>query len=300
MIDESSRVALFARVSELGSFSETARQMNRSASAVNRQISALEDQLGVSLFRRSTRQLVLTEAGQTFLRYAQRIAAELEEAERAVGRLQDSPTGHLRVTAPLGLALVHLSPLLPRFFERYPEVSVGLVLSDSVVDVVSQRIDLAIRFGWLPDSGLQSRRLAMSSSAVCASPAYLSSHPPILDPSDLKEHNCLSFRTSPGASAWCFMDGKIERRVQVQGNLQMNSGLGLVNAARAGMGVVMLPGWHVAGSIASGELTRVLEDYSLVPPHTPVSAVFAPERYLAPKLRVFVDFLSEEFAKQPW
>lgn len=300
MKNDPSRIALFARVAELGSFSQAAREVARSASSINRQISALEDHLGVSLFRRTTRRLTLTEAGEVYLTYAHRIAAELDEAERAVGKLRSSPAGHLRVTAPAGLALLHISPILPLFFERYPDVSIGLLLGDAVVDLVAARIDVAVRFGWLGDSGLKSRRLALSRSAVCASPSYLADAPPISHPRDLVHHNCLSFRTTAGPSTWTFRHGGTELQVKVRGNLQVNSGLGLAAAARAGQGVVMLPGWHVSRSIASGELVRLLPAFQLHPPQTPVTAVFAPDRHLAPKVRVFVDFLVEQFAVQDW
>lgn len=294
------RTALFVRVATLMSFSEVARELGTSASSVNRQISALEAHLGVSLLRRTTRQLTLTEAGSVYLAYAHRIAADLEEAERAVARLGDSPAGHLRVTAPVGLAVLHVSPILPAFFERYPDITIELHLGDGIVDLVTRRVDVAIRFAWLEDSSLKSRRLAVSRSAVCASPAYLAKRPAIEHPRDLRAHNCLSFRTSPGPATWRFRKGRKIVETAVDGCLKVNSGLGLAAAARDGLGVVILPGWHVGAALAAGELVQLLPDYVLEPDHTPVTAVFADDRFVAPKVRAFVDFLAERFAAQDW
>ncbi|MBL4688591.1 MAG: LysR family transcriptional regulator [Nannocystaceae bacterium] len=294
------RTALFVRVATHLSFSEVARESGVSASSVNRQITALEEHLGACLFRRTTRQLTLTEAGVLYLEYAQRIAADLEEAQRAVARLGESPAGHLRVTAPVGLALLHVSPILPAFFERYPDITVELHLGDGIVDLITERVDVAIRFAWLEDSSLKSRRLAVSRSAVCASPAYLSRRPAIEHPNDLAVHNCLSFRTSPGPTTWRFRKGRKIFETRVDGNLKINSGLGLAAAATDGLGVVMLPSWHVADGLAKGELVRLLPTYALEPDHTPVTAVFAADRLVAPKIRAFVDFLAERFAAQQW
>lgn len=300
MEDLASRMMLFARVLEEGSFSAAARSLGRTPSSVSRQMAALEDELGLTLFRRTTRKLELTEAGDLYADYARRVRAEVEDAAKAVGGLGRAPTGHLRVSAPVGLALAHLNPILPGFFARYPKIDLGLHLSDAVVDLVEERFDVAIRFGRLPTSELRQRQLAMAHSAVCASPEYVARHGEPRAPSDLTQHHCLSFRTLPGSSTWRFRRGGDAVEVKVRGALNANSGLGLSAAAEAGLGIVLLPSWHVLPGLRSGKLLRLLRNYEIDPPAAPVSAVYLHGKHIAPKVRAFIDYVAEQFASQDW
>lgn len=285
---------LFVRVVEEGSFSAAARFVGVTPSAVSRQISQLEQELGGRLFQRTTRRQNLTEAGEIYFQHAHRIVEDLEAARLAVMRLTDSPSGRLHVTAEADFALIFIEPILPEFLKRYPEVQVSLHMSAGLLDLVHEGIDVAIRVGHLDDSSLVARKLATSHSVVCASPAYLARHGTPAQPSDLASHSCLSFRTAPGKNYWSFdsPDGVVE--VPISGRLHVNGLVFLRNAARDGLGIIMIPTWMMEDDLKQGKLAPVLEEFPARPPSTPIHAVFAHNRQLAPKVRVFVDFLAEQ------
>ena len=284
---------LFARVVEEGSFSSAARQLGVTPSAVSRQISHLETDLAARLFHRTTRKQSLTEAGEIYLRYARGIISDLEEARMAVSRLSDIPSGTLHVTAEADYARSALAPLLPAFLECYPAVQLRFVLSASRLDLVESRIDLAIRIAHLNDSSLIARKIGESRAVVCASPDYLTRHGKPGHPKDLASHSCLSFRTGLGKTRWKFAQQKSEVDVAVAGRLKANSLALLRDTASAGLGIVMIPTWMVRDEIEDGRLVSLLDDFPLVPASTPIQAVFAHNRHLAPKVRAFVDFIAE-------
>lgn len=288
---------MFVRVAEEGSFSAAARFFGLTPSAVSRQVSQLEDELSARLFHRTTRKQSLTEAGETFLQHARRIIADLEEARLAVNRLADVPAGSLQVATEADFAVAFLAPILPIFLKQYPLVQLQLSMGTSSMDLVDSGIDLAIRIGHLDDSSLITRKIAVSSSLVCASPAYLQEHGIPSHPNELTRHNCLSFRTTPGKNHWSFQTSGGSLDVPISGRLNVNSLMFLREAAVAGLGVVMIPRWMVDNEVNDGQLTPVLEKFALEPPSTPVHAIFAHNRHLAPKVRVFVDFLAERMVK---
>ena len=182
---------LFVRVVDEGSFSAAARFLGITPSSVSRQVSQLEDELGARLFHRTTRKQSLTETGEIYLRHARRIVADLEEARLAVRRLVDTPSGSLHVTAEADFAVAFVAPILPEFFDRYPEVQLRLSMSAGRMDLVDSGIDLAIRMGHLDDSSLIARKIAVSRSLLCASPAYLAKHGRPTHPRELEAHSCL-------------------------------------------------------------------------------------------------------------
>ncbi len=288
---------MFVRVAEKGSFSSAARFFGLTPSAVSRQISQLEDELGARLFQRTTRKQSLTEAGETFLQHARRIIADLEEARLAVHRLTDVPVGSLHVATEADFAIAFVAPILPVFVKQYPLVQLHLTMGTSTMDLVDSGIDLAIRVGYLDDSSLIARKIAVNSSLVCASPAYLEEYGKPSHPDELARHNCLSFRTKPGKNYWSFKTNDSSLDVSISGCLNVNSLMFLREAAVAGLGIVMIPRWMVGDELNDGKLTPVLENFALEPPSTPVHAVFAHNRHLAPKVRAFVDFLAERMGK---
>ena len=284
---------LFVRVVEEGSFSAAARFLGVTPSAVSRQVSQLEHELGGRVFQRTTRRQSLTEAGEIYFQHAHRIVGDLEAARLAVSRLTDTPSGSLHITVEADFALAFIEPVLAEFLDRYPEVQVRLDMSASILDLVHGGIDLAIRVGHLDDSSLVARKIAMSHSLVCASPAYLQQHGTPTHPSDLASHSCLSFRTQPGKNYWRFGSPEGVIDVPISGRVNVNGLVFLRNAALHDLGIIMIPTWIMRVELRQGGLVPMLEKFPVIPPSTPIHAVFAHNRHLAPKVRAFVDFLVE-------
>ena len=290
---------LFVRVAEEGSFSAVARAMDATPSAVSRQISRLEEDLGTRLLQRTTRQQVLTEAGEVYLRHARQIVEDVETARRAVTDLSTAPSGVLRVTAEADLAVTLLSPLMPGFLEQYPDLRVQLLPSATMEDLVGRGIDVAIRVGHLEDSSLVARRLSISRSLLVASPAYLEQAGTPARPEYLSDLSCLSFRVGPDRTIWRFSTPDGLQEVPVSGRVQAGSLVFLREAARQGVGIAMLPTWMVRDDLNRGVLVPILPGFPLDPPASPISAVYPSGRNLASKVRVFVDYLSTRMAKTP-
>jgi len=288
-----SNMQLFVRVVEQGSFSAAARFLGVTPSSVSRQVSQLESELGARLFNRTTRRQSLTEAGEIYLRHASRIVADLEEARLAVSRLAETPSGTLHVTVEADFAVAYLAPILPDFLDRYPELQLRLSTSAATMDLVEGGIDLAIRIGHLEDSSLIARKIATSHSRLCASPGYLAGHGTPTHPSELEAHSCLSFRTELGKNHWVFELPQGSLEVPISGRLNANSLVLLRSVALAGQGIIMIPTWMIRSELKHGLLVPLLGDFPLVPPGTPIHAVFAHNRHLAPKVRAFVDFIAE-------
>ena len=280
-------------VVETGSFSAAARRLGVTPSAVSRQVSQLEEELGARLFHRTTRKQVLTEAGDLYYAYASRIAQEIDVAHHAVGRLSRVPSGTLHVTAEPDLAATLIAPLMPRFLDRYPEITLRFSMSSALVDLVGGGIDLAIRMGHLEDSSLIARRIAVSRSRLYASPGYLTRRGTPSHPSELSRHDCLSFRTCVEPRHWHFETEDGPLGVQIEGPVNVDSLIFLRSLAVAGRGIVQIPSWIVGEATRSGKLVPLLDEYPLIPPATPISAIFSHNRQLAPKVRVFVDFLGK-------
>ena len=298
-MSEISNLALFVRVAEDGSFSAAARFLGMMPSSVSRQISQLEDELDTRLFHRSTRRLHLTEAGEIYLQHAQRIVADLDSAKLAVSRLAQTPSGCLNVAAEADFANTFISPILPDFLSRYPEIQIQLSMNTRMVDLIDSGVDIAIRVGELDDSSLFARKVAISRSMVCASPAYLEQHGIPEQPADLSSHNCLSFRIQTRKNHWRFDVGGKPEDVAISGRVNANNLAFLRNAARASLGIVSIPIWMVEDDIEQGRLVPLLENFPMVPSSVPIHAVFVHNRHLAPKIRAFIDYLVEQTAMSP-
>ena len=217
----------------------------------------------------------------------------MEEAGLAVRRLADTPSGSLHVTAEADFAVAFIAPILPEFLDRYPEVQLRLSMRAGRIDLVDSGIDLAIRIGHLDDSSLIARKIAVSRSLLCASPAYLENHSRPTHPRDLEAHSCLSFRTAAGKNQWSFKLAEGSFHVPISGRLNANSLVFLRSLALSAQGIIMIPVWMVRDELERGHLVTLLDDFSVEPPSTPINAVFAHNRHLAPKVRAFVDFLVE-------
>lgn len=283
-----------------GSFSEAARQLGCTPSAVSRQVGALEADLGVRLFTRTTRRLSLTEAGATLFEQAERILGEIDDMQESVRAVDARPRGLLSVTAPIVYGRLHLAPLLPDFLARYPEVHLNLVLSDSVVDLLENDMDVAVRIAALPDSSLIARRLAPVERVICGSPAYLQRRGMPATPAALTDHDCLPFRFHTAANVWRAgsnvwrLQGEAGvEEIAVSGPFTANNADALVTAALAGLGLILVPTWLVSDHLRDGALVPVLGDYLVSPSELEMAiyAVYPSGRFLSPKTRAFIDFL---------
>lgn len=296
-MDNIAAIRMLVRVAEAGSFSAAARQLDIAPSSVSRLISELENDLGVQLFQRTTRKLNLTEAGQLYYDHCSKIIMDLDEARLAVAR-GGKPSGILRITAPAAIARELLICVIPEFLDTYPGVRVVMSPTDYIVDLVETGIDVAIRVGRLSDSTLKARKLGDSKRVICASPAYLKKHGTPKHPKDLEQHNCITFRDHPGTNIWQFKgeDGPI--KVKATGNFFARGSDAIIAAALAGMGFILMPDWNMGVEIENKQLRVVLKDYPLSPSTSPIWAMHAHQRHVPPKVRVFIDFLIEQFREK--
>ena len=298
-MDRLTALEAFVRVAEAQSFSEAARRLRSSKSAVSRHVSALEADLGVRLFQRTTRSLNLTEAGRGYFERATRILADLDEANLAVSQLQAAPRGRLRVSAPMSFGFLHLAPALPDFLALYPEIAVDITMNDRFVDLVDEGFDIALRIGALEDSSLIARKLAPIRRVVCASPSYFKSRGTPKTPDDIKRHDCLSNSNIASSQEWRFTaaDGR-PWPIEVKGRLSANNGDLLRAAALRGLGLVNLPTFIVGGDLRAGMLATALDEF--ITQDMSLSAVYPQSRHLSPKVRALVDFLADRFGPRPY
>lgn len=298
MLDRVTGMQVFVRVATLGSFSAAGRALGMSQTMVTKHIAALESRLGIKLLHRSTRKLVLTEGGRSYLAAVERILAEIEEAEASAGLDRIEPRGILRLNVPLTFGFREIAPALAEFSGLYPSVSVELGLADRLVDLLEEGWDLAIRIGRLKDSSFVARKLAPCRTVVCAAPSYLEKHGTPRALEDLSRHNCLGYTLSSvvGAERWSFgKDGDIP--IPIQGNLRANNGDALLAAAIAGQGLIYQPTFLVGDSLRNGELVRVLPEYDCF--EIGVHAILPSGRQAPAKARAFIAFLAQRFAPEP-
>jgi DNA-binding transcriptional LysR family regulator len=289
-------IIVFAKVVQTGSFTGASRELEMPKSTVSRKVSELEERLGARLLQRTTRKLSLTDVGQTFYRHAARVVAELEEAELAVGRMQEAPRGLLRVTVPLNFG--YLGSIVASFLKGYPEVDVELVCADRIVDLVDEGFDLALRAGPLADSTLIARSLGRLESFAVASPAFLAKNGTPKRPQDLARFDCVVFGAGPDRTTWRLHRGGKTTAVQVDARLVVNDFDILFEAALAGLGIAVLPIFRCAEALRAKKLRRVLPEWCSA--ETPLHAVYPSTRHLSPKVKAFVDHLREQMVPPPW
>ena len=289
---------IFARVVEEQSFSAAALALGLSKAAVSKNIARLEAHLGARLLNRTTRTLSLTEAGRTFYEGCQRALAEAEMAEQAVGDLAAGPRGSLRISAPMSFGQRHFMPAVADFMKLYPDIDLGLELTDRKVDLVEEGFDFALRIGEMPDSSLIARRLTSSRFAVVASPGYLMQRSPPSRPADLRDHLCLLYSYTGRPDIWRFDRNGSRRRVKVSGRLMTNNGDALLAASLAGLGIAHLPTFIVAEALADGGLIQLLPEWHLART-TAINLLYPARRHLLAKHRVFIDFLAARFSDPP-
>jgi DNA-binding transcriptional LysR family regulator len=289
------QISTFVEVVSKGSLSAAARAEGIAPAMIGRRLDALESRLGVKLLQRTTRKLALTNEGAAFLEDCQRILAELEEAETAVAERSAHATGHLMISAPAGFGRQHVAPLIPSFLAEHRDVSVTLNMSDRVVDIVGEGIDVAIRIASLSDSNLVSVKLADNERVVVAAPSYLKRHGEPKSLAELAKHNCLAISSEGSQRGWTFRENGKNIVLKVNGNMASNDGQVLHDWALAGKGLAWRSMWEVGSEIEAGKLQTVLNEHSA--PGNDIYAVFAQRRHLPLRIRAFVDFLRHTYAQ---
>jgi len=288
-------IDIFILVASTGSLSAAARELDVSPAAVSYRLEKLENYLGTRLFHRTTRRLTLTQDGADYLQQVEHLVNEIKEVSAAASRRDEVPQGTLKVTMPASFGLKHITPIMPKFLKRYPDVQLNLVLNDEIIDVVAQGFDVAIRICELEDSELIARRLAADRRVVCASPAYLEKHGVPNRPEELLSHNCLVLSQQP---YWTFNGPDGIERIRVRGNYICNNGEAIRDATYAGLGISLKATWDVAGAIKQGRLRTILDDYP-ISSSTAIWAVYPSRRHMPAKVHTFINFLKEHFDSQP-
>ena len=282
-------MSILLQAVEAGTFSETGRRLGVPLATVSRKVSELEAHLNASLLTRSAKGLTPTPAGRSFIVAARAILEQLNEAERAAAGEYTTPRGDLVVTARLSSARIHVLPVIADFLGAHPEVDVGLVLSDRIVHLLDDHVDVAVRIGDLPDNALTASRVGSVRRVVCASPAYFGAHgrPTGLD--DLRDHIAISFEGVASPGVWRFEQSGIERAATLRSRLSVNTVEAAIDAAVAGLGLARVLSYQIVGHVRRGALAIALEAFE--PYSRPVQLIFNPQPRLPLKLRAFVDFV---------
>ena len=284
---------IFVTTVDAGSFTSASEKLGLSKQFVSRRVMALEARLGVRLLNRTTRRLHVTDAGREYHARAVRILDAVCDAEQAVSSQGGTPTGTLRVTAPMSFGTLHLGMVLPAFLLRCPAIRFELDLNDRTVDLIREGYDMGIRIGRLQDSTLVARPLAPAQVVACCSPSYLQGRGAPATPAELSAHDCLLYGHNPGVE-WTFIeDGKSTPR-PVSGRLLANNGEIVRDAAIAGLGIAWLPTFIVGEALRDGRLVTVLDRFAAPP--VAVHAVYPQHRQVSLAIRAFVEFLGETLA----
>lgn len=289
-MDRLTEMEAFTRVVELGGFTEAARKIGLSKSAVSKHVAALETRLGARLLNRTTRRVSPTEIGLAYYDKALDVLGAASEADAMATSMQGAPTGELKISAPLSFGLRYVAPALASFLKAYPDVAARLEFDDRIVELVAEGFDLAIRIGDLPDSSLKAKKLTETTVNICASPDYLRVRGVPRKVEDLADHELLHYSYLSGGAHWRLRSKNgDERLVRTGGRLSINNGDALIQAAIDGIGICCGPNFICADALRSGALVEIMED--LRPSPLGIYAIYPAGRFPQPKLRVFIDHL---------
>lgn len=292
MDNRSGEMLVFSKVVETGSFSAAGKLLDLTPSAVSKLITRLEERLGVVLFERSTRQLTISNEGGRFYDSCIRILNDIEEAEQDAVGTAVKPGGLLRINASVPFGTHQLLPIISDFNQRYPDITLDLSLTDALVDLKRERIDVAIRMGPLDDASFRARNLGHSRRAVVASPDYLARHGVPQVPGDLVNHRCFNFNFRRSRDEWPFRMEGHTHYLAVRGDILTNNGETMRQLTINGLGISRLGLFHIAHDLAAGRLVELLGDYN--PGDTEeIHAIFSNQRYMPQRVRVFIDFMVE-------
>jgi DNA-binding transcriptional LysR family regulator len=292
-----SELTLFVRIARLASISAAARDLGITPAGASARLASFERRLGARLFHRTTRLATLTEDGRAFLPHAEHLLDAAAVARAALGREQTAPSGTLRIAAPSSFARMHIVPGLSEFTGLYPDLMLDMRISDSVVDLVEGAFDVAVRYADLRDSSFVAKRIAPDRRVLVASPDYLDRRGRPHVPDDLDMHACLVVGT---LDLWTFRGSNGEAIVKrVIPALRINDGGAVRDAACAGLGIALMATWCAADELRAGTLVPILSDHPLVSTQT-LWAIYPSSRELAPKVRVFIDWLVSRFGPEPY
>jgi DNA-binding transcriptional LysR family regulator len=296
MIRDLGQLRTFLAIASFRSYSRAAEKLGISRAMASKHILDLETDLGVKLFNRTTRQLSLTESGQTLQASASALLEGFEAVEQELRT--KAPKGNLRISAPMSFGIRHLGPILDSFLKRYPEMTLDLHFDDRVTNIVEEGIDVAIRIRTLPDSSLVARRLARARMVICASPAYLAAHGEPTHPDELRDHACLIYEYLARQGTWSLTRGDARADIRIQGPVRANNGDTLLEAAIDGWGIILSPTFIAHEALRSGKLKAILREWHPVEPD--FYAVMPPGRDKTLKVKSFVDHLAERIGTEPY
>ncbi len=297
-MDKLTRLRAFTKVVELGSFSEAARSLRLSRSAISKYVIELETELGVQLLHRTTRSASPTDNGRVYYERCVAILSDIEEADLTVSQLQAAPRGTLRVNAPMSFGTLHLGKAIAAFMKQYPELRIHLILSDQQLDTVQEGFDVTIRIADMADSSLIARRIVPAHRVLCASHAYLGEHGTPKHPSDLRGHELLSYDYLGTGVQWKLTGKDGDHWINVPWRLCTNNAEILRDAALEGQGIALLPTFISGPELRSGSLKSILAGYRA--PELSVCALYPPTRHVSMKVRAFIDFLVAHFGDKPY
>lgn len=295
-MDKFQEITTFTAVVDAGSFVKAADRLNMSKAAVSRHLVDLETRLGIRLLHRTTRKLSLTEEGEIFYQRCKDILETIESAENEITSHTDDVSGLIRINAPFSFGIRKLAPLWGIFHQKYPKVTLDVVLSDRLVDVVDEGYDVAIRIAALSNSTMVSKKLTDTRIILCASPEYLRKYGTPNKPADLVNHQVINYSYWAGKEEWSFDGPKGKESVHIKPFIQTNNGDTCLIAAIAHQGIVLQPSFIVGDAIRTGDLVEVMPEYKSI--ELGVYAIFPTRKHIAPKVRVLIDFLVEYFSKK--
>jgi DNA-binding transcriptional LysR family regulator len=290
-MDRIDAMQAFVAVADLRGFAPAARKLGQSPSGVTRLIAALEDRLGARLLQRTTRSVTLTDAGSRYLERARRILSDVEEAEAAAEGERTRPSGRLVVSAPVGFGRLHVSPVMSAYLKRYPDVVSELRLSDRLINLVEDGVDLAVRIAHLPDSTLVARQVGEMRRIVVASPAYLGEQGEPKRPQAIASHQTIQFGATTASPEWSFVEDGSEVQIPCTPRFSTNSADAAIQYAEQGGGLTRVLAYQAAEAIKAGRLKIVLTKFE-VPP-LPIHLVYPTSRLLSAKVRTFIDLVVE-------
>ncbi len=283
-------MSVIVAVTETGSFSAASRRLRTPVATVSRKVAELEARLKAQLFQRSSRQMMLTDAGRSYIEACKRIIEQVDDAERAVSGEYRIPKGDLAVTAPWGLGHMHLVPIAVEFLDAYPEIALRLVLTDRVVNTVEENIDVSIRIGALPDSSMIATRVGSVRMVLCASPGYLAARGHPKEPGDLRNHDCITVDSVAAQRSWKFANGAREIAAPIRSRLTVNDSEAAIDAAVAGAGIARVMSYKMEAARRAGKLVVMLKDFELEP--LPMHIVYAERKPVPLKLRAFLNWVT--------
>lgn len=282
----------FLSVGQLGSFAAAATHLQRDASVISRRVRQLEMRLETTLFSRTTRRVVLTEAGELYFHRVQTIMDELRDANREVGNLSRQPQGLLRLSLPLTFGRLWIAPLLPGFLGRYPDIHIDARFTDRFVDLLAEGYDATIRLGSMTDSTLTVRKIATYRNILVAAPSYLAGRGTPGTPSELEHHSCLGFLSHASWPDWPLSRNGVLHTVRPKGTMVADNSEVLLEAAIQGAGIILAPNWLAGPSLQAGKLVEILHGWAGESDH-PVNIVLPPGRMVPAKTRAFISEMSK-------